>query len=193
MLHTSIRRAFPAAILLAALLGPSAALAHPGHEAGTTFVAGLLHPLGGVDHVLMIIAVSAWAAMFPVAGRMLVVGSLALFVTLGAALPLAPAGTGLETALALTVIGSGALLALGRRMPLWAAGLLAGGFALVHGFAHGTEGPAVSGLYIPGLAIATAGLALTVSFTAARMQQRVAVLRAAGCLGALGGVAALVG
>jgi urease accessory protein len=193
MLNTHIRRAIPAAFTLAALLAPSAALAHPGHDPGTTFMAGILHPLSGLDHVLMIVAISAWAAMFPAAGRLLVVGSLALFVTLGAAVPLAPPGTGLESALALTVIGSGVLLALGRRMPMWAAGMLAGGFALIHGFAHGTEGPAVSGLYIPGLAVATAGLALVVTFTAARMQQRVTVLRAAGCVGALGGIAALVG
>lgn len=193
MLHTRTRRALHVVGTLAALLGSSAAFAHPGHEAGTTLLAGLLHPLSGLDHVLMIVAVSAWAALLPLSGRMLVVACLALFVTLGAALPLAPAGAGLEMALALTVIGSGMLLALGRHMPLWAAGLLAGGFALVHGFAHGTEGPAESGLYIPGLAIATAGLSLLVSFAAASLQQRVAVLRAAGCLGALGGLAALFG
>lgn len=193
MFHTRLRRPVQIAGLLVALLGSTAASAHPGHDAGANFVAGLLHPLSGLDHVLMIVAVSAWATLLPQAGRLLVMACLALFVTLGAAVPMAPAGRALETALAMTVIGSGVLLAVGRRMPLRVAGTLAALFALIHGFAHGTEGPAHAGYYIPGLALATAGLSLLVSHVAVRLQQRMVILRAAGCVGALGGVAALFG
>ena len=37
------------------------ASAHPGHE-GAGFVHGLLHPLGGLDHILAMVAVGLFAA-----------------------------------------------------------------------------------------------------------------------------------
>ncbi|MET0279974.1 MAG: HupE/UreJ family protein [Steroidobacteraceae bacterium] len=179
-------------IPLCAVLAPAAALAHPGHGAGAGFVAGLIHPLTGLDHVLMIVAVSAWAALLGPLHRVLVAACLAAFVAAGALLPYtAAAGAGLEAAIALTVAGSGMLLALGRRWPMWAAGLLAGSFALVHGIAHGAEGPANSALYVPGLAAATGTLALAVSFAAARWQAASGWWRAGGALTAAAGTAAL--
>ncbi|MGE0155370.1 MAG: HupE/UreJ family protein, partial [Reyranellaceae bacterium] len=138
MSNTTSHNTIRAAATLVAALGSAAAFAHPGHQADATFIAGLLHPLSGLDHVLVIVAVSAWAALLPASARGLVAGCLALFVALGAAMPLAPAGRGLEAALALTVMGSGVLLAVGRRLPAYAAGALAGAFAWVHGLAHGT-------------------------------------------------------
>lgn len=180
------------ALLLAALT-PVAALAHPGHaEAGAGFMAGLMHPLTGLDHVLMIVAVGLWAAQLKAAGRVVVAACLGVFVALGALLPAAPlAGPGLEIAIALTVIGAGILLAVGRRWPVWATASFAALFALVHGFAHGAEGPAASSFYVPGLTAATAGLALIISFIAARMQAHRMWLRLAGVAAALTGAAAL--
>ncbi len=180
------------ALLLGALM-PVAALAHPGHaEAGAGFMAGLVHPLSGLDHVLMIVAVSIWAAQLKPAGRAVVAASLGLFVAIGALVPVAPpAGPGLEVAIALTVIGAGILLAAGRRWSLWASASFAALFALIHGFAHGAEGPATSSLYVPGLVTATSGLALVVSFLAARLQTHRAWLRLIGVLGAIAGTAAL--
>jgi urease accessory protein len=181
------------ALLLGALT-PVAALAHPGHvEVGAGFVAGLMHPLSGLDHVLMIVAVSLWAAQLPAMGRVVVAASLGLFVAIGALAPVAPpAGPGLEAAIALTVIGSGILLAIGRRWSLPVTAAFAALFALIHGFAHGAEGPAAgSSLYVPGLVAATVGLALLVSFVAARLQARRGWLRIAGVLGAITGTAAL--
>jgi urease accessory protein len=181
------------ALLLGALT-PVAALAHPGHdEGGAGFMAGLMHPLGGLDHVLMIVAVSIWAAQLRPAGRVVVAASLALFVAIGALAPVAPlAGAGLEVAIALTVIGAGMLLAAGRRWPLWATASFAALFALIHGFAHGAEGPAMRALYVPGLVVATAGLALAVSFLAARLQTRSVWLRLVGLVGAVTGAATLL-
>jgi urease accessory protein len=160
-----LRLALPATLLL-----PTAALAHPGHDAaGAGFMAGLVHPLGGLDHVLMIVAVGAWAAVLAPAGRWLVAASLGLFVAVGALLPVA-AGAGLEVALALTVAAACLLLARGRRWPAWSGASLAGLFALVHGFAHGAEGPPHQALYVPGLVVATSGLALAASMLVARWQ-----------------------
>lgn len=192
-MHTMKSRPLRILTTLLATLTPMAAFAHPGHDgAGAGFVAGLLHPLTGIDHVLMIVAVSAWAAQLQPAGRVTIAACLGLFVAIGALAPVAPpAGRGLEAAIALTVIGSGVLLAAGRRWPLWITACSAALFALVHGFAHGAEGPATSTRYVPGLVTATAGLALIVSFLAARLQAQRGWLRLLGVLGALTGTAAL--
>lgn len=185
----------PAVTLLsvALLVASPAALAHPGDAGHTShLMEGLLHPLTGVDHVLMILAVSAWSALLSLPGRLLVAACLALFVGVGALLPVT-GGPLLESAIALTVVGSGLLLALGRRLPLWVSGLLAAGFALIHGFAHGAEGPAQAGLYVPGLMIATALLAMLASQAAALLSTRPFWLRLAGAASAATGAAALAG
>lgn len=175
-------------LTLLTMLAPAAAMAHPGHGAAQDFLAGLAHPLSGLDHLLMIMAVSAWAALLPAAGRVAVAACLALFVALGAALPVAPQpGVALEAAIALTVVGAGILLAMGRRWPLWATAATAATFALIHGFAHGAEGPSESLLYVPGLVVATALLALAVSFGVARVQAQRAWVRAGGWLSAATG------
>jgi urease accessory protein len=178
--------------LCAAALVPSIAMAHPGHGVGQDLIAGVMHPLSGLDHVLMIVAVSAWASSMSGARRLIVAACLAVFVAIGAMVPAAPlSGASLEAAIALTVIGSGMLLALGRGAPIWLAGSLAAAFALVHGFAHGAEGSSALLAYVTGLAAATGGLALVVSFIAARLQAHRGWLRLAGALGAGAGAAAL--
>jgi urease accessory protein len=180
------------ASIVACTLFPTMALAHPGHGVGQDFMAGVLHPLSGLDHVLMIVAVSAWASLLQRAGRVMVATCLSLFVAVGAVLSTAPAPEPLlEAAIALTVVGSGILLALGRRWPLWATGTVAALFAMIHGLAHGAEGPATSLGYVPGLAIATGSSALVVSFLAARLQSQPIWLRLAGGISALAGVAAI--
>src|SRR5690606_33802957 len=145
----------------------------------------------GLDHVLMLLAVSAWAARLALAGRMLVAACMAVFVGIGA---LAPVGAGamVEAAIALTVVGAGILLAMERRWPAWATGAVAAAFALVHGFAHGAEGPA-SGAYIGGLVLATGTAALLVSTLTALLRPRIAWLRTAGLTSAALGIAALAG
>lgn len=183
-----------AATLLLATLAPAAAFAHPFHDAGASLIEGVQHPLTGLDHVLMILATGAWAALLKPAGKWLVAACLGLFVAVGALLPAAPlAGGPLETAIALTVVGAGLLLAIGRRWPLWATGLVGALFATIHGLAHGAEGPADGMLYVPGLALATAGLAITASMVAGWLQSRRAWLRGGGALAAAAGAAALLG
>lgn len=178
---------------LTAALAPTMAVAHPGHRVGEHFLAGVTHPLAGVDHVLMIVAVSAWAAMLKPTGRVVTAACLSLFVAIGAILPIAPAsGTVLESAIALTVVGAGLLLAMGRRWPVWATATVAAVFAMIHGFAHGAEGPAYSLAYVPGLAVATGGLALIVSFVVARLSNKGQWLRVAGIAGAAFGAGSLL-
>jgi urease accessory protein len=190
-MSTNTHRSRIITALLLAALAP-AAMAHPGHSAGAGFMAGVMHPLTGLDHVLMIIAVSAWAAAFKPAGRLMMAACLGAFVAIGALLPVAPlSGAALEIAIALTVIGAGILLALGRRWSLGITCTVAALFALIHGFAHGAEGPANIPLYVPGLVAATASLALVVSFLIARLRSHHDWLQAVGVATTATGVALL--
>lgn len=62
-----LNRLFAAAALL---LAPALAFAHPGHG-DNGLMAGISHPLGGLDHLLAMLAVGLWAAQqkAPRAGR----------------------------------------------------------------------------------------------------------------------------
>lgn len=146
----------------AAWLMPTAALAHSGPVEGSAFTAGLTHPPGGADHLLAMVAVGLWAA--GIGGR--AVWALpAAFVTamiaggalgaVGLPLPL------VEPAILASSIVIGAAVALALRPGLAAVLPVIAVFGLMHGHAHGAEGPA-EGLaaYAAGFALATAGLHL---------------------------------
>lgn len=47
--------------VLTLLLAPAMAFAHPGHG-DSGLVAGISHPIGGIDHLLAMLAVGLWAA-----------------------------------------------------------------------------------------------------------------------------------
>ena len=53
-------------LAILALLAPALAFAHPGalaDHAHTSFMAGLLHPLTGADHLAAMLAVGVWSAL----------------------------------------------------------------------------------------------------------------------------------
>src|SRR5665647_1593880 len=56
-----MKRILSIAALLA--LGATPAFAHPGHSLTDSFAAGVAHPLGGLDHMAVMIAVGLWAAL----------------------------------------------------------------------------------------------------------------------------------
>lgn len=154
------RTAVPRSLLtLAALVTPSLALAHTGVGDTHGFVHGFAHPIGGLDHVLAMVAVGLFAAHLGGRALWLVplsfVGVMALGGALGMAgveIPFAEAG------IALSVIVLGAAVALRIALPTVAAMALVGFFAIFHGHAHGAELPqGASGLgYATGFLIATA-------------------------------------
>jgi len=169
------------------------ALAHTGH--GTEgFAAGLAHPFGGLDHLLAMVAVGAWAGivgrqrrwMWPVA----FVSAMAIGAGLGLAGLALPA---MEMLIALSVVVLGVALALN-----WQAATLVGASAiaaagLAHGFAHGAEAP-VDGAaaYMAGFLVATAllhGIGLAIG----QARLPVPVMRAAGIAMALAGIAIVAG
>ena len=191
----SVTRVAAAAILVAI---PGAALAHPGHDAGG-FAHGLVHPLGGLDHVLAMVAVGLYAALPGRRALWLVpatfVGVMAIGGALGAAgypLPY------VETGIALSVIVLGLAVALRVSLPTLAAMALAGLFAIFHGHAHGTEMPqdAAALSYAAGFMLATAllhmaGIALGAAIGRIGDAYGVAAYRLGGGLVALAGVAIL--
>jgi urease accessory protein len=138
-------------------LAASAAMAHPGHEPAG-FLAGIAHPLGGLDHLLAMLAVGLFAARQEGAARWALPAGFVTALLAGAAL--GAAGLVLpvvEAGVAASVLVLGLLIASLTRLPL-AAGLpLVAAFALFHGFAHHAEmGEGSLAAYIAGLSLTSA-------------------------------------
>ncbi len=147
-------------IALALLLSPALAFAHAGHE-HSGLLAGLAHPLLGLDHLLAMFAVGLWAAQQQGAARwalpLTFVGSMLAGGLLGFAglqLPL------LESGIAASLLALGLLVAVAARLPLASALGLTALLALSHGVAHGLELPALTSpwSYAAGFVAATAAL-----------------------------------
>ena len=141
-----------------ATLWAQAALAHVQQGGVSGLLAGLQHPLSGLDHVLAMVAVGLWGAqlgapaiwVLPVAFP-LVMALGGVFGFLGLQLP------GVEIGIAASAIVLGAAVAFEVRPPLVIAALVVGCFAIFHGHAHGTELPPGQSalLYSMGFVIAT--------------------------------------
>ena len=159
--HVAVRALLPALLLLA----PALAAAHAGADGGVHhgFMAGLMHPFTGIDHLLAMLAVGMWASQAP---RRIWVAPLA-FVNLmlvGALLQL-PSGLSalVEPLVAVSVLVLGGLLLRRARWPVLAMSLLAASFALFHGAAHAVElagGAALAGMLCATLLLQGAGLAI---------------------------------
>lgn len=150
--------------LAAFAAGTAPAFAHvgvPGHEHGG-LLAGLTHPVGGLDHMLAMLAVGIWSAVAAKNDRSKLWVAPAAFVAamlVGAtagytAMPLPLVETGI--ALSVAVLG---LLILARveLSTLAGAGLVAL-FAVYHGHAHGAEASGSIAAYMAGFALTTASL-----------------------------------
>jgi urease accessory protein len=106
--------------------------------------------LGGVDHLLAMLAVGIWSAVSARrAGPALLWGPLAFanMLVLGALLGLQGVGTGVvEPIVAASVLALGLLVLTRRGMSVAASMALVGGFAVFHGLAHGAELAAINGV-----------------------------------------------
>ena len=171
-------------VLALALLAPPPAFAHPGHDHGAGFLAGLAHPLGGLDHLVAMVAVGLWAASY---------GSRAMALALPGAFLGGRVAGGMRgafgPALAVVeygVIGTAVLLAVAvaasLRLPVAASIGFVALAGVLHGYAHGAEMTAGSSLalYGTGFLVATAALH-ALGFGVARMATgRPALIRGAG-------------
>lgn len=131
-----------------ALLLPSLAMAHPGHpgiEVSQGLLAGALHPLMGLDHLLAFVALGILMAKTSLKQAM---GIGALFVGLlavgffGAQMGVMDVASGtIETMILLSAGLSVGLVALFKVVKGNVSALALTGFAVFHGFAHGLEVP----------------------------------------------------
>ncbi|KQQ91028.1 HupE/UreJ family protein [Aureimonas sp. Leaf324] len=194
-----MRRAFPLA--LAASLLPTVAFAHTGVGDTAGFLHGFEHPIGGLDHILAMVAVGVFA--YVLGGRALwlvpaaFVGMMVVGFSLGVAQVDVPF---VELGIALSSVVIGGAAALGRPMPVGVAMALVGVFAVFHGHAHGAEMPETAGglTYAAGFIAATAllhatGIALAFGIASLIGRYGRTVARAAGAVFALGGVGILAG
>ena len=154
------------AFILLGLLWPALpALAHTGalgDHVHPGFMAGLLHPFTGIDHLAAMLAVGVWSAL---AVRPVWVAPLAFVALLGAGALGGVADVavpGVEPMIAASLLVTGLLIATRAQWPVWAAALVAGLFAFFHGAAHGME---LSGVGVAqalaGMLIGSAALHLT--------------------------------
>lgn len=159
-----IKRLAATAMLLAASAVPAFAHLDPGEHG--SFMAGVSHPLFGLDHILAMVAVGLWAALLaqnedrralwlvPAA----FVGTMCLgFAAALLSLPL----PFVEPVILASVVVIGLLAAIALNVPTGLAMAMVGFFAFFHGHAHGGElGSAGALPYGVGFAISTALLHL---------------------------------
>jgi len=185
-----------AAATAAALLSlTAAASAHTGLGDAHGFVHGFMHPVGGLDHVLAMVAVGLYASLLGGRALWLVPASFVGVMAIGGALGIAGIGVPyVETGVALSIVVLGLAVALRLSLPTLAAMALVGVFAIFHGHAHGAEMPQdASGLsYAAGFMLATA-LLHAAGVATGLIAGRLTALGGARLTQAAGGAMALAG
>jgi urease accessory protein len=185
-------------IIALLILGVSPALAHVGVGSTASFAAGVAHPLSGLDHMTVMVAVGLWAAL---KGNRALWAWPATFVgvmLIGGALGMAHVPVPfVEPGILASVVALGLLVALAVDLPVWLGAAIIGVFALLHGHAHGSKvAENIGGVeYTAGFALATASLHLTgIGFAQmmTRAQMR-PVIRAAGGLCVFAGLIMISG
>lgn len=128
-------------LILGLLLAPGGQ-AHVEAGGAGSVVAGFLHPVTGIDHVVAMVAVGLWGAVLGPPAIWLLPVAFPMVMAFGGLLGLlAVPLPGVETGIALSALVLGVLVMFQTRLPLVWTFLLVGLFALFHGFAHGIELP----------------------------------------------------
>jgi urease accessory protein len=182
---------------------PAIAMAHPGHhgDGGTlpSLASGVLHPLSGLDHMILALA-TGWLA-FSLGKRQAMMPTLSFLTALACGALCGrwiSGGTGLETAISLTLLAAGGVMMRDRLSGLGMLSIIAVAGGLVHGLAHGAEAlPGVSfATYAAGLLVSTtlllgAGGLLQHAFS--RTSHSLVAIRVAGLCMIVAGVTSLIG
>lgn len=152
------------------LIFPSWALAHESAEhAGSGFRAGILHPLTGVDHLLMLIAVACFSTR--VSRLKAKFFSVCFLLALASGFLIGLSGIGLtfvENGIVLSLLLMAVLLISTCQLPAFASGVVIAMFGVMHGVPHGLEMPSSvsSAAYFLGLMLAST-ITLGVGYVAA--------------------------
>lgn len=111
-------------------------MAHPGHGGEPGFTQGLLHPLSGFDHFLVILLVGFWSVFVL---KSLWVGPLTFIVGMILGVFLALVGISmewLELGISISVMALGILIFLKKKLDLRISLFLIAIFGAFHGLAH---------------------------------------------------------
>ena len=175
-------------LALALLLVAVPALAHPGHDANP-LQDGLLHPLTGLDHLLMLIGTGVLAALTRSRLTLPLLTLCAMFS--GAVLGHLFGGViGMEEMILGSLLVAGAALLLPRRQVLLS--LVMPVFALFHGWAHGVESsPGAFWVFSAGF-VTVSGLLLLAGFGVGCLLRRHTRLQQAFGGGLLAGAAVML-
>ena len=127
-------------ISLGSLFIATPALAHTGGTTEASLIAGLTHPLTGIDHLLAMFAIGIWTAMqhrtdhskVPAVFLIMLMAGFLLGMN-GLAIPFVEAG------IASSVLIMGLAIVFATKLPNAASLPLISLFALYHGTAHGFE------------------------------------------------------
>ena len=131
-------------VLLAAILLASAtpALAHTGEGLAGGLTGGFMHPLLGPDHVAAMVAVGLWGAFLGVPAIWILPVVFPLVMAVGGVLGILGVPLpGIELGIAVSAVVLGLMVALAAKPHLAVAAVIVGAFAILHGYAHGTELP----------------------------------------------------
>ena len=133
------------ALAVLASLASGVAEAHTFGADGAGLALGFAHPLGGLDHLLALIAVGLWATQLGGCALWAVPAAFVSMMAVGAVIgwtgmPVA----GVEPAIAVSLLLLGLVVTTATRLPVALGMALVGVFALFHGHAHGSELPAVA-------------------------------------------------
>jgi urease accessory protein len=133
-------------LLLLLLIAPLSAVAHEGSSLPYgSFIAGLAHPVLGVDHFLAMVSVGILSAQ--IGGRAIwtVPATFVSVMAIGGLLGWLNVGlTSIEFGIAFSVLTLGIAIAADRKLPVLVAMGAVGIFAVFHGYAHGAEMPNVA-------------------------------------------------
>lgn len=125
--------------LLTLVAFPVVAMAHPGHDMAN-FASGFSHPLTGIDHLLVMLAVGFWAGRSEMAARWQVPTLFIVFMLCGVGIgSVMPGMAYTEAAIAVSVLAMGLVILLSASVNQFWQLLLTSAFALLHGLVHGQE------------------------------------------------------
>ena len=157
-------RSFVSITALLVMLMPSLAYAHVTTDMGSGFMAGLTHPLFGLDHLLAMLSVGIVSTQLK--NKYAIWTLPATFVcvmAIGGAIGMSGFKTGgTEVGIALSVIILGTSIFFGSKLPPLVIYAFVAFFGMCHGYAHGAEMPeqAEAMLFAVGFMVTTATIHL---------------------------------
>lgn len=166
-----------------------------------SFLGGFTHPVLGPDHLLAMLSVGILSTQIGGRAILTVPATFVAFMAVGGLVGATLAGIPMEfieLGIAASVLILGAVIALGRRLPVPVAMAAVGFFGFLHGYAHGVETPAIADPipYALGFLAGTAAIhvaGVLIGEVALKYRAGVPALRTSGAVIAMMGVLFLAG